>query len=195
MPVPYSCVSQKTIDGTAVTATVSANGQTITVVYQLAAPRSTASAIRIVHHVGVSGSGDPETEAAGTIPAGAVTGTLTVTTPCRAGQLDIKFVFVLSSQSQGRVGGPWIQNGTGCVPATTPTTVPQTSTSTTGSSVATTVPPSGAPETVTAPPTTGTLPVTGGNNRTAALVGLSLLFGGGALLVLTSRRLARSDSR
>ena len=98
-----------------------ADGQTVTVTYTLLAPRTTDAPIRITHHIGVSGAGGVRSVAEGVIPAGQTTATLVVTTPCFAGQVDIKFVFVLDTQPQGRVGGPWIQNGTGCTVVTTTT--------------------------------------------------------------------------
>ena len=98
----------------------------MTVTYTLVAPRSTDAPIRITHHIGISGAGGPRSVAEGVIPAGQTTATLSVTTPCFAGQVDIKFVFILDSQPQGRVGGPWIENGTGCTPPTTTTTTTTT---------------------------------------------------------------------
>jgi hypothetical protein len=134
-PVPYTCSTPvRTIDGSQVSAVLRADGQTVTVTYTLVAPRTTDAAVRITHHSGISGGGGPRSVADGVIPAGQTTATLAVTTPCVAGQIDIKFVFVLDSQPEGRVGGPWIQNGTPpCTPPTTPapgstTTVPPAST-------------------------------------------------------------------
>ena len=108
-PVPYTCTTQtQTIDGSQVFAVLHADGQTVTVTYTLLAPRATDAPIRITHHIGISGAGGPRSVAEGVIPAGQTTATLSVTTPCFAGQVDIKFVFVFDSQPQGRVGGPWI---------------------------------------------------------------------------------------
>ena len=133
-PVPYTCRTQlQTIDGSQVSAVLHADGQTVTVTYTLVAPRTTDAPIRITHHIGISGAGGQRSMAEGVIPAGQTTATLSVTTPCFAGQVDIKFVFVLDTQPQGRVGGPWITNGTGCTPPTTPppsTTIPPPSTTT-----------------------------------------------------------------
>jgi hypothetical protein len=133
-PVPYTCRTQvQTIDGSQVSAVLHADGQTVTVTYTLVAPRTTDAPIRITHHIGISGAGGQRSMAEGVIPAGLTTATLSVTTPCFAGQVDIKFVFVLDTQPQGRVGGPWIENGTGCTPPTTPppsTTTPPPSTTT-----------------------------------------------------------------
>ena len=55
----------------------------------------------------------------GTIPAGATSITLVDSAPCRLGQLDIKAVFTGNGDARGRIGGPWISNGTDC---STPTT-------------------------------------------------------------------------
>jgi hypothetical protein len=121
----------RTIDGSQVSAVLRADGQTVTVTYTLVAPRTTDAPIRVTHHIGISGGGGPRSVAEGVIPAGQTTATLSVTTPCFAGQVDVKFVFVLDSQPQGRVGGPWIQNGTPpCTPPTTPPTTPPPSTTT-----------------------------------------------------------------
>ena len=194
-PVPYTCTTQtQTIDGSQVFAVLHADGQTVTVTYTLLAPRSTDAPIRITHHIGISGAGGPRSVAEGVIPAGQTTATLSVTTPCFAGQVDIKFVFILDSQPQGRVGGPWIENGTGCTTptttTTTPTTVPTTTpTSTTGSSVATstptTVPLSVSQSTAVA---TSTLPVTGKPGMSAYTVALVVIVVGSALLVIAGAR-------
>ena len=147
-PVPYTCRTQlQTIDGSQVSAVLNADGQTVTVAYTLVAPRTTDAPIRVTHHIGVSGGGGQRSVANGVIPAGQTTATLSVTTPCFAGQVDIKFVFVLDTQPQGRVGGPWITNGTGCAPPTTPppTTPPPTTpppTTSPGTPPPTTLPPS-----------------------------------------------------
>ena len=128
-PVPYTCTTQvQTIDGSQVSAVLNADGQNVTVTYTLVAPRTTDAAIRITHHIGISGAGGPRSVANGVIAAGQTTATLSVDTPCFAGQVDIKFVFVLDTQPEGRVGGPWIQNGTPpCgAPTTPPTTPPPT---------------------------------------------------------------------
>ena len=108
-PVPYTCRTQlQTIDGSQVSAVLYADGQTVTVTYDLASPRSTDAPIRITHHVGISGNGGLRSRTGGVIPAGQTTATLSVATPCFAGQIDIKFVFVLDIQPHVRVGGPWI---------------------------------------------------------------------------------------
>ena len=146
-PVPYTCRTQtQTIDGSQVSAVLHADGTTVTVTYTLVAPRATDAPIRITHHIGVSGAGGTRSVANGVIPAGQTTATLSVTTPCFAGQVDIKFVFVLDTQPQGRVGGPWIENGTGCtvVTTTTATTIP-----TTPPTTPTTPPPSTPPPSTT----------------------------------------------
>jgi hypothetical protein len=137
-PVPYTCTTDtRLIDGSQVFAIVSADGQTLAVTFHLLAPRSTDATIRIVHHIGTSGAGGSRAEASGLIPAGQTQATLMVATPCFAGQVDIKFVFTLDSQPQGRVGGPWITNGTGCTPTST------TSTTTTATTPPTSTPQSG----------------------------------------------------
>jgi len=153
-PVPYTCRTQLlTIDGSQVSAVLHADGQTVTVAYTLVAPRTTDAPIRITHHIGVSGGGGQRGVANGVIPAGQTTATLSVMTPCFAGQVDIKFVFVLDTQPEGRVGGPWIQNGT--APCTPPTTPPPSAPPTTPPpSAPPTTPPPSTPQTdtTTAPP-------------------------------------------
>ena len=166
-PVPYTCTTQtQTIDGSQVFAVLHADGQTVTVTYTLLAPRTTDAPIRITHHIGVSGAGGTRAVANGVIPAGQTTATLVVTTPCFAGQVDIKFVFVLDTQPQGRVGGPWIENGTGCTVVTTtiPTTppTPPTTIPTTPPTPPTTIP--------TTPPTTPTTTPTTGPSTTGTTV-------------------------
>jgi hypothetical protein len=149
-PVPYTCRSQlQTIDGSQVSAVLHADGQNVTVTYTLVAPRTADAPIRVTHHIGISGAGGQRSVAEGVIPAGQTTATLSVTTPCFAGQVDIKFVFVLDTQPQGRVGGPWIQNGT--PPCTPPTTPPPTSPPTT--------PPPTSPPPSTPPSTTAAGPI------------------------------------
>ena len=188
-PVPYTCTTQtQTIDGSQVFAVLHADGQTVTVTYTLLAPRTTDAPIRITHHIGVSGAGGTASIANGVIPAGQTTATLSVTTPCFAGQVDIKFVFILGSQPQGRVGGPWIENGTGCTApttTTTTTTVTTVPTSTTGSSVATTVPGSVSPSSVAA---SSVLPSTGGRSTSAYNAALVAVIAGCVLLMLAGAR-------
>jgi hypothetical protein len=149
--VPYTCRTQiLTIDGSQVSAVLHADGQAVTVTYTLVAPRTSDAPIRVTHHIGVSGGGGPRSVANGVIPAGQTTATLSVTTPCFAGQVDIKFVFVLDTQPEGRVGGPWIQNGTPpCTPPTTPPITPASSPPTTPASSPPSTPP---PSTTTAAP-------------------------------------------
>ena len=188
-PVPYTCTTQtQTIDGSQVFAILHADGVTVTVTYHLLAPRTTDAPIRITHHIGISGAGGARSSASGVIPAGQTEATLSVTTPCVAGQVDIKFVFTLDTQPQGRVGGPWIENGTGCTtPTTTTTTTSTTSPTTTGptttatTTVTTTMtvpPPSVSRRRWSAPP----LPATGtsGHAYDAALVAVAV----GSLLVV-----------
>jgi hypothetical protein len=200
-PVPYTCTTQtQTIDGSQVFAILHADGQTITVTYHVVAPRSTDAPIRITHHIGISGAGGPRSSASGVIAAGQTEATLSVTTPCVAGQVDIKFVFVLDTQPQGRVGGPWIENGTGCTIATTTTsttttstttgTTPTTAASTTSSPVATstTMPPSVSVSRVAPLPST-TLPITGPRHTgTAYQLALLAIVAGSALLVIAGAR-------
>ena len=106
-PVPYTCRTQtQTIDGSQVSAVLHADGTTVTVTYTLLAPRPTDAPIRITHHIGISGAGGTRSVANGVIPAGQTTATLSVTTPCFAGQVDIKFVFVLGHPTAGSCGWP-----------------------------------------------------------------------------------------
>lgn len=126
-PVPYTCVNARTIDGTLFTAVSHADGTHVTVVITLDAPRAVDTLARIIHHEGKSGMGGVENTSSGTIPAGATSITLVDSAPCRLGQLDIKAVFTGNGDSRGRIGGPWISNGTDC--STTSTTSPPPATS------------------------------------------------------------------
>jgi LPXTG-motif cell wall-anchored protein len=183
--VPYTCTTKtRLIDGSEVTAVLVANGETVTVTYTLAAPRATDAPIRINHHLGISGGGGPTAIASGVIPAGQTSATLVVTTPCVAGQIDIKFVFVLDSQPEGRVGGPWIENGTGCTITSTTTTTPSTP-STAPSTAATTTPGSVSQSTVRTLPSTGA-----GRDTGPATIGALAATVIGGLLVLATRRRA-----
>jgi hypothetical protein len=188
-PVPYTCTTPtRLIDGSEVTAVLVANGETVTVTYTLAAPRATDAPIRINHHIGISGAGGPTAIATGVIPAGQTSATLVVTTPCVAGQIDIKFVFVLNSQPEGRVGGPWIENGTGCTStSTTTTTTPSTTPSTPAtapSTAATTTPSSVSQSSIHALPSTGA----GRHTGPATIWALAATVIGGLLMLITRRR-------
>jgi hypothetical protein len=79
----------------------------------------------IRHHVGKSGDGGAVDSASGIIPPGQVSIRLQDSVPCREGQADIKAVYVAPGDARGLIGGPWIQNGTGCnTPVTPPATQP-----------------------------------------------------------------------
>jgi hypothetical protein len=161
-PVPYTCnLPGQEIAGSSVSGVVNADGNALTVTYLLAAPRADDVPIRVVYHVGNSGFGGPQSEASGVIPAGATTATLVVVAPCQLGQVDIKFFFTGNGQAEGRVGGPTIENGTGCTSDTTTTT-----TTTTTPIVTTTNATSGStsPSSVI-PGSLGTLPATGNDSR------------------------------
>jgi hypothetical protein len=206
-PVPYDC----DLPGIDITyqgvtrhfsAHVHADGTHVTVTYLMSTPLPVDVPIRIVHHEGVSGAGLASDSSQGVIPAGAVTATLVDSSPCRDGQLDVKAVFIGNGQSQGRVGGPWIRNGTDC---TTTTTVPQSSTTSLPTSTSSSAPPptttptSTVPSTVgstapTSPPQSGgggasstNLPATGSDLLPRALIGV-VLFGLGAIVLEIKRR-------
>ena len=207
-PVPYTCRTQtQTIDGSQVSAVLHADGTTVTVTYTLVAPRPTDAPIRITHHIGVSGAGGTRSSPNGVIPAGQTTATLSVTTPCFAGQVDIKFVFVLDTQPQGRVGGPWIENGTGCtvvttttsttIPTTPPTTPATTTPTTTPTTPPTTPPTSPASTPPTAPPSSvsqrtvsTTLPVTGGGSDAYSVALVAVMIGSLLVVIGGARRVA-----
>jgi hypothetical protein len=194
-PVPYQC-DLPGIDITAsgftrhFAAHLSADGTHVTVQWVMTGGvLPVAVPIQMIHHIGISGAGGPETAASGVVPAGQTTATLSVTSPCFAGQVDI---WAVSTGPNFRVGGPWIQNGTGCTVVTT--TVPQSSTTVTATSVpsSTVPPPASVPQPTTSAPTVpsvtskasgGTLPPTG-VDRWLPLIGLGLLVGG--LLAITA---------
>ena len=203
-PVPYTCTTQtQTIDGSQVFAVLHADGQTVTVTYTLLAPRTTDAPIRITHHIGVSGAGGPRSVAEGVIPAGQTTATLVVSTPCFAGQVDIKFVFVLDTQPQGRVGGPWIENGTGCTvvttttpttipttPPTSPTTTPTTGPNTTGTTLTTS--PTTPPSTASERRISTTLPTTGGGGKGYNVALVAVVIGSLLVVIAGVRRIRES---
>ena len=203
-PVPYDCVLPfKLIDGTQFAAAVHASGTSVTVVIALKTPRTVPTPARIVHHEGISGAGGTEDSAQGVIPPGALSITLTDSAPCRAGQLDIKAVFIGNGDANGRVSAPYVTTADNCgttptttttVPGTTvpSTTVPTTSIPDTSSSVpGSTVPgPTTSRPLSSVPGATSSraLPATGRSSTPLVLLaGLFLALGG---LVLTVRRRA-----
>jgi hypothetical protein len=173
-PVPYTCeLPGKVMSAVApngqtisrhVSAVLHADGEAVWVVYTMSAPLPVNAPIRIVHHEGISGAGLDSDQSVGVIPAGQTTATLVDSSPCRAGQVDVKFWDITNGSGDAfRVGGPWITNGTDC---TTPTTtVPGETTTTVVVTTVTTVP--GAPTTSPAASAPGTssraLPATGTN--------------------------------
>lgn len=200
-PTPYSCVlPPKVIDGTTFAGAVRANGNDpvvgqagtgVEVVITIQGPtRNVPTLVRIVHHQGISGAGGAFSEASGTMAPGQRTIVLRDSAACRDGQLDVKVVFVANNQSQGRLGGPWIQNGIGCTAATTVPTSAPTTTGTPPSTVATSVP---ATTVAGSPPSPAavarlTLPATGKSEPVAIAF---VLIATGAFLVtvtLLSRR-------
>jgi hypothetical protein len=203
-PVPYTCnLPAKAITYQGVTrsfsAVVNADGSRVTVQFVMSAPLPVDVPIRIVHHESISGAGGAENESSGFIFAGQTTATLTDSAPCREGQLDVKAVNTSNGSGDAfRVGGPWIQNGTGCTVVTT--TVPQSSTTVTATSVpsSTVPPPASVPQPTTSAPTVpsvtskasgGTLPPTG-SSAGPVWFGLGILVGGLLLLTAAVRRRA-----
>ncbi len=201
-PVPYTC-NLPGIDITAQGATrhfaaqVHADGNAVTITYLMTGGVLPVDVpIRIVHHEGISGAGGASDEATGVIPAGKTTATLTDSSPCRAGQLDVKAVDISNgSGDRFRVGGPWIQNGTGCNETTT---VPQSSTTVPVPPSSTAPPPASTPGSTpgssvesTAPTSVGggALPKTGHDNTPLVLLGV-LLVGLGAIVLEVRRRSA-----
>ena len=201
-PVPYTC-NLPGIDITAsgltrhFSAVLNADGTHVSVQWIMSAPVPAPVPIQMIHHIGISGAGGPETKASGVIPAGQTTATLSVTSPCFAGQVDI---WAVSTGPNFRVGGPWIQNGTGC---NATTTVPQSSTTLPVSSTVppspTTTPASTVPSTVgstapASPPQSGggggthstQIPATGRDASPLILLGAVLV--GLGLVVLEVRR-------
>lgn len=192
-PVPYRCATKlKLIATRQVWAEVFADGTSVTVTFHVLNPAPVPVPVVIVHHEGNSGAGLALDSAQGVMAPGQADITVVDSSPCRVGQLDIKYAFTGNGQDQGRVGGPWIENGTGCTDTVTvPTSVPPPSTngSAPSSSVATS-----SPSLVTASPSGGgassqTLPATGGEIWVGLL--LAGLLGSLGFLVLIVRRVHR----
>jgi hypothetical protein len=192
-PVPYTC----TLPGIDITvsgitrhfsAVVSANGTSVTAVITMTGGLLPVNVpVKIVHHEGISGAGGNEDSAQGFILAGQTTATVVDSSPCRAGQLDVKAVDTSpGSGDKFRIGGPWITNGTGCMD--TQTTVPATTVASTVPAVTT----PGAPTTAPTVPATDAsritaLPATGTDLNWFIVSTAALLFFG-AVLVVTGRR-------
>jgi LPXTG-motif cell wall-anchored protein len=198
-PVPYTCeLPGKVMSAVApngqtisrhVSAVLHADGEAVWVVYTMSAPLPVNAPIRIVHHEGISGAGLDSDQSVGVIPAGQTTATLVDSSPCRAGQVDVKFWDITNGSGDAfRVGGPWITNGTDC---TTPTTtVPGETTTTVVVTTVTTVP--GAPTTspaASAPGTSSrTLPQTGETIGRMFLAAFILFLVAAPLLVISKNR-------
>lgn len=210
--VPYDCALPGidiTVGGLTrhFSAVVHANGTNVSVDYLMTlngqpAPLPVAVPIRITHHDGISGAGLGFDTAAGFIAAGATTATLTDSAPCRAGQLDVMAVVTApGSGDRFRVGGPWIENGSGCtdITSTVPATVPTPPTTAPAVPVPPVVPPSTGqgpppqrPPAEAGPPTsTFGLPPTGSSPSPAAVAGGALLGVGLAGVLLASNRTRR----
>lgn len=205
-PVPYDCalpglditVGQTTRHFSAV---VHANGTNVSVDYLMTGGTLPVDVpIRITHHDGISGAGLNSDTASGFIRAGSTTATLVDSSPCRAGQLDVMAVVTApGSGSRFRVGGPWIENGTGCTDTTsiptssTPATVPAPPTTTPAVPVPPVVPPSTGqgppvPSVPAGPPITGTLPATGSSEYGPVTLAALLLGPGAAAIVVAATR-------
>jgi hypothetical protein len=119
---------------------LTANGTTVSVTFTMSAPLPVAVPLVLIHHTGKSGDGQPEIRVEGSIPAGSTTATVVDSKPCQDGQVDAKAIFTKPGDERGRVGGPWIFNGTPEQCIDTQTSVPATTVP-----VATTVPGTVAP--------------------------------------------------
>ena len=180
-------------------AQVTANGLTVSATFKMTGGVLPVDVpIRVSHHFGVSGGGGPSSENSGFIRAGQTTGTVTDSFPCRDGQFDVKAWFTANGDERGRVGGPWILNGTEatCLLAPGPTTTAPatTTTPTTPASVAPlpSVAPSVTSGSTQAPQAgvSGTLPATGHGEPVAIAVVVALF---GAFLVVVARsKIARA---
>lgn len=205
-PVPYDCIlPPKVIDGTTFAGSVHADGTTVTVTIEIGrvvggvwvpglGVRTVPTPAAIEHHENISGAGGASETAHGVIPAGGFRIVLTDSSPCRNGQLD---VFVVNVGPNFRLGGPWIQNGVGCV---APTTVASSAPTTTPSGGSTTAPgTTGATPLVSVVPSSAgvagvTLPATGKDQDDAVPVGLVLLSSGTFCLLVAwlSRKQAKA---
>lgn len=143
-PVPYRCATKlKLIATRQVWADVFADGVKVEVTFHVLNPAPVAVPVVIIHHEGTSGAGLALDSAKGVMAPGQATITLTDSSPCREGQLDIKYAFTENGQDQGRVGGPWIRNGENCAPPITSSPPPTTPPA---------VAPSASPPAATPPP-------------------------------------------
>jgi LPXTG-motif cell wall-anchored protein len=209
-PTPYTCtLPYITIDGTVVGAVVRANGnapvkgvsgtgvEVIISIKDGTPTRTVPTSVRIVHHEGISGAGGAFDEASGVMAPGQRTILLRDSAACRAGQLDIKFVFTGNGEPAGRIGGPWIENGTGC--DSPPTTPPTTAAPPTTPPTTITATPPGAPPVTPNTPTTppanrpptppgDRLPETGRDEGPALVAAVLMLAAGVALLILRGRK-------
>jgi len=209
-PAPYDCVlPPKVIDGTTFAGLVHANGTTVTVTIQIGkvvagkfvpgvGTRTVPTPAAIIHHQDISGAGGPSENASGTIPPGGFQIVLTDSSPCRNGQLD---VFVVNTGPNFRLGGPWIQNGTGCVAPTTvattpPTTAPGSTTPATSSPGTTpapsTAPSTGGPGATVHAQVVGALPPTGNGPSLFVRLGVLFLIAGAAGVLIGLSRKARA---
>lgn len=205
--VPYDCALPGidiTVGGLTrhFSAVVHANGTNVSVDYLMTGGTLPVNVpIRITHHENISGAGLGSDTAAGFILAGQTTATLTDSSPCRAGQLDVMAVVTApGSGDRFRVGGPWIENGTGCTDTSSiPATVPTPPTTAPAVPVPPVVPPSTGqgppaqrPPVQAGPPTsTFGLPPTGSSSSPAAVAGGVLAGVGFAALAIASNRTRR----
>lgn len=192
---PEDCTRTKTLFGSTWTAHVhvkpDASGY---VTISLAAPRTTDSPVRVTWHDGYS-SGPTAYRIDGTIPAGGTTITLTLAKPtfdatqdC-GGQLDVKVVEVLGSQSAGRLTAPYItvDRCRAVPPSSSSTSIP-------GSTIPPTSVPSSVPTTTPGTPVSSVpgsipeLPPTGIDGMTVVLIGACVIVLGTALALGSRRR-------
>lgn len=139
---PYSCTSTRTIDGTTFTVVLDVTAdRAVTVSFNLDAPRSVPTPIRVESHVGIGGTPPAAGRAEGVIPPGVTTAVLTVVLQC--GQIDIKAVTLGNGLPAGHIAGPFVTTTDSCAPAPPPTTAPATT-------VPITTGPPPTPETTTA---------------------------------------------
>jgi LPXTG-motif cell wall-anchored protein len=199
-PTPYTCtIPWRTIDGTRFKVLLVATGAVVTATITLDAPRPIPTPTVIRHHEGKSGDGGAQDSASGIIPPGGLSIRLQDSAPCRDGQADVKAVYIAPGDARGLIGGPWIENGTGC---DTPVTPPTTPTPAAPPAVPPTIPaappgaPPGTPKRPTPPPANrpppvppgDRLPETGRDEGPALGAAVLMLAAGVALLILRGRK-------
>jgi LPXTG-motif cell wall-anchored protein len=202
---PVDCTNSKTFTFGTLQRTVSivlhvpASGSPSTVTWTLDKTVPQPFDIRVVAHENTSGAGGAvDSDVSGTFPANSL-GPVVLTFTVGCGQIDIKAVFIGNSQSQGRVGGPYV-----CAASVVPTTTTATTVATTApgsTTTPTTVPLVSTSSTQATSTSSGpgasvsaeTLPATGKDSNAVPVALVLTLMGAFALFVVWLSR-KRADA-